>query len=295
LGGSAPSDAGSIYDLGYRHYDGPRLGHGHAWLALFGHSLGGTFGIGRGARAKVIPVGLTVIAFLPVVVALGLAALVGETIRPIRPDNYFETVRTVILLFCAVAAPELVGRDLRYRTLSLYFSRALERWGYAGAKLAALVSALLLTALGPETVLFVGSSLVNRDPMGYLAGHAGEVGPMLASGLLSAILIGAISLAIAALTPRRSFASGGIVAFFAITSALGAFITTVGGGGVTRYAILLSPFAVMDGLTRWLFGSGLTGALRRADLPGELYAAVAVAYAAAGMAVLFRRYATVDA
>jgi ABC-2 type transport system permease protein len=300
-GGTSSAAGGSIYDLGYQHYDGPRLGHRNAWLALYTFSLRAAFGIGRGGRAKVVPVGLVVIAFLPVVVALGVEAIVGQAlrgqgIRPIRPDNYFEIIRTVLLLFCAAVAPELVGRDLRNRVLSLYFTRALERWGYAIAKLAALVSALLLMALGPQLVLIVGSALVNPDPIGELAARLDEVGPALASGLLTALLIGSISLAIAAFTPRRSFATGGIVAFFVILSALGTFITTVGsGGGLTRFGILLSPFAVMDGYTRWLFGSGMTGALRRADLPGELYGVVAIACSAVALALVFRRYATVDA
>jgi len=301
LAGSAPAGpGGSIYDLGYQHYDGPRLGRRQAWASLFSYSLRAAFGIGRGARAKVVPVGLLVIAFLPVVVALGVEAILGELIRgegfrPIRPDNYFEIIRSVLLLFCAAVAPELVSRDLRNHVLSLYFTRALERWGYALAKLGALTSALLLMALGPEIVLFLGSSLVSSDPVGYLGAHLDEVGPMLASGLLSALLIGAISLAIASLTPRRAYATGAIVAFFVISSALGTFITTAGAGGVTRFGILLSPFAVMDGFTRWLFGSGSTEALRRADLPGELYGVVAIAYVIAGTALLFRRYGTVDA
>jgi ABC-2 type transport system permease protein len=293
---AAAAPGGSIYDLGYQRYDGPRLGRRHAWSALFWDSLRSAFGIGRGTRAKVVPVGLLIIAFLPVVVALGVAALVGDRIRPIRPDNYFEVVRMVILLFCAAVAPELVGRDLRHRVLSLYFTRALERRGYAVAKVGALVSALLVIALGPQVVLFVGSALVDSDPVGYLADHLGEIGPMLASGVLSALLIGAISLAIAAHTPRRAYATGGIIALFVIASAFGSFITVAGDGeGPTRYGVLLSPFAVMDGLTRWLFGTGMSGELRHADLPGELYALVAVAWTVAGLLLVLRRYETVDA
>ena len=30
VGGVAASPAGSIYDIGYRNYEGPRLGRGHA-------------------------------------------------------------------------------------------------------------------------------------------------------------------------------------------------------------------------------------------------------------------------
>ena len=47
---------GSIYDIGYRRYEGPRLGRGHAIRSLFTHSLRSTFGIGRGGRAKIAPI-----------------------------------------------------------------------------------------------------------------------------------------------------------------------------------------------------------------------------------------------
>ncbi|HLQ49004.1 MAG TPA: ABC transporter permease, partial [Candidatus Dormibacteraeota bacterium] len=45
------SPTGSIYDIGYRRYEGPRLGRAHAIRSLFFHSLRSTFGIGRGGRA----------------------------------------------------------------------------------------------------------------------------------------------------------------------------------------------------------------------------------------------------
>ena len=38
---------GGIYDLGYRHYTGPRLGRPHAVWAMYVQSLRSIFGIGR--------------------------------------------------------------------------------------------------------------------------------------------------------------------------------------------------------------------------------------------------------
>ena len=54
----AGSATGSIFDLGYRGYDGPRLGRRHAITTLFTQSLKWTFGIGRGGRAKIAPFAL---------------------------------------------------------------------------------------------------------------------------------------------------------------------------------------------------------------------------------------------
>ena len=46
--------AGVIHDLGYRGYDGPRLGRSRIVAALTWHSFRSAFGFGRGARAKKI-------------------------------------------------------------------------------------------------------------------------------------------------------------------------------------------------------------------------------------------------
>ena len=47
---------GVIHDLGYRGYDGPRLGRAQIVRALTWHSFRSAFGIGRGVKGKIIPV-----------------------------------------------------------------------------------------------------------------------------------------------------------------------------------------------------------------------------------------------
>jgi hypothetical protein len=59
---------GVIYDRGYRRYDGVRLGRLQIALALFWHSLRSSFGIGRGAKAKILPVIAFAALCLPAVV-----------------------------------------------------------------------------------------------------------------------------------------------------------------------------------------------------------------------------------
>ncbi len=63
--GPAESAAGSIYDLGYRNYEGVRLGRRHAILSLYIQSLRGVFGFGRHTSSKIIPMGLAIVALLP--------------------------------------------------------------------------------------------------------------------------------------------------------------------------------------------------------------------------------------
>jgi len=107
-----PADqrTGSIYDLGYRRYDGLRLGRQHAVLSLYVYTLRGAFGIGRRASSKIIPIIITVIAFLPALIQLGVAAIVSDEVDIIRPENYFGFVQVPVALFCAAIAPEITGR-----------------------------------------------------------------------------------------------------------------------------------------------------------------------------------------
>ena len=128
---------GSIYDLGYQHYTGPRLGRRAAFVALYADSLRACFGVGRPGRAKIVPIGLTLLALVPAVIAVAVDALLGGiggagVVRnPIRYDSYFGATFQIIILFVAAQAPELLGRDQLNLVLSLYFSRALERLDYA--------------------------------------------------------------------------------------------------------------------------------------------------------------------
>ena len=73
--GASSGPGGSIYDLGYQAYDGPRLGRRSAVLALFAQTVRSCFGIGRGGRAKIAPLVLAGLAILPAVLAVGFAAL----------------------------------------------------------------------------------------------------------------------------------------------------------------------------------------------------------------------------
>src|SRR5216683_2590277 len=105
LGPGAGAGGGVIHDIGYQTYDGPRFGRGKIALALCWHSLRSAFGIGRGPKAKIVPV------INAVIMALGRSHT-----RVVNYDTYVGTLRVlVLLLFMAAQAPELVARDLRSR------------------------------------------------------------------------------------------------------------------------------------------------------------------------------------
>jgi ABC-2 type transport system permease protein len=59
---------GAIHDIGYRHYEGPRLGAGYIRRSLFVETLRGAYGLGRSARSKVMPFLLLGVMVIPAVV-----------------------------------------------------------------------------------------------------------------------------------------------------------------------------------------------------------------------------------
>lgn len=296
----AGSATGSIFDLGYRGYDGPRLGRRHAISTLFAHSLKWTFGIGRGGRAKVAPFALAGLTLLPALLAVGIRALAGpatERMTQITPQNYLTFVQTLIAFFVTAQAPELLGRDQRHHVLTLYFSRALERTDYALAKYGALVCALTLVLLAPQAVLLLGIVFASIDLGAGLGQALPLVLPILASTVVAAAFFSGIGLVIAAFTPRRAFASGAIVATFLVLSGVVSVIVLRGGlRDPLRYVALLDPYALLDGLASTLFGiAGRNVTVTRSGIDPGIFAVGACVVAVATLIVLVLRYRRIEA
>lgn len=301
---TASSATGSIFDLGYRGYEGPRLGRRHAVYALFVYSLRSAYGIGRGGRAKIVPIGLAILATLPAVISIAVRAFAAqagvgseiEQIDPIRYDSYYGYVSTIVMLFVAAQAPELLGRDQRHHVLSLYFSRALLRIDYVAAKMAAFVAAILVLVLIPQAVIFVGLVISDQDIVAALGDNIGSIPPVLAVAATIALLLGAIGLAISAFTPRRAYATAAIMAVIIVPGVVAQIVIDATTGGLTRYIVLVSPGSVLDGVNAFLFGTRpQADEVVRADLAEGLYLIVAVAVIVVLGGALVRRYQRIEA
>jgi ABC-2 type transport system permease protein len=283
----------SIYDLGYRHYEGARIGRRGTLLTLYVHGLRSIFGLGRRTTSKIFPVALAVLAFVPAIVQLAVGAIASgfeEGVEVIEHEEYFEYVRVILVLFCATVAPELVGRDQRHRTLSLYFSRAVTRFDYAGAKLAALMSAMLVLTLGPQAVLFVGNGMVGDDLGGYLAERWDLIFPIVGGSLVVSLTIASVGLVIAGHLPRRAYATPAIVGLFVLSLSAANILMDTIDQATARYAVLVSPVA-WEGVVLWLFrvepDSG--NIVSQADFPGWVYLAAVSVLVAVALAATLRR------
>ncbi len=121
---------GVIHDIGYRHYDQPRLSPSVAARSLGVDSLRGAFGLGRSGRSKIAPMLLLGVCCLPAIVMVVAVHLTGTDRLPVRYTDYPQWLYAVVALFVAGPATAAVSRDLRFRVLSLYFSRPISRRAY---------------------------------------------------------------------------------------------------------------------------------------------------------------------
>ena len=287
---SSPETTGAIYDIGYRHYDGPRLGRRGAIGAVVGAGLRAVFGLGRSGRSKIIPWGAVILGTLPAVVAVAVRVLAGDLLDLYSYDNYLWGIGSLMIIFAAAQAPELVVNDIRHRVVPLYFSRPMSRLDYVAAKLGALSLGLLSLTLVPVFILFVGRLLASDDLVGSLGEEAGSLPAIFGSGLLHAVVLASLALAISSLAGRRAYAAGAVLALFLIGGVVGE-VFAAGRGGFPDIAPFLNPLAILDGARQWLFGGSVAESpVGRSDVPLFVYGVATLILAALAWAVLAIRY-----
>jgi len=296
----ASSAGGSIYDLGYQGYQGRRLARRDVLLSLYGQTLRACYGIGRGARAKIVPFTLAGLALIPAIIAIGIAAIIAQagpagsrfdSISPIRYHTYASAIAVFVMLFCAAQAPELFGRDQRFGVLPLYFSRGLPRMDYAVARIGGLVGGLLVMVLVPQALLFIGRLLTAADPSTGWRLESPNLLPILLQGLLTVLLLGGIAAVIAAHTPRRAYATAAIIALFIVPPVIVELVTQTGRTGLGRYLVLLSPGDILEHTNGALFRTFADGpdVLGR-DLPDVAYFVAVIAIIVLTFGLTIRRY-----
>lgn len=267
-----PRAAGTIYDLGYQRYSGERFGRGYAIWTLFKFSFNAAFGIGRGARARLVPNIVLLIVFLPAIVQVGAASLTSMT-QFINYAQYLEFTAFLVALFAASQGPELVVNDRQNGVMSLYLSRPLHGPDYALAKLGALVAALLVLTLGPETLLFLGKVFISTTPWTAFKAEWRKIIPIIGGTLGTAWFMASISLAIASRAGRRMYANASVIGFFLLFPAAVSLFHNLASGDAKRYAVLVHPMWLLRGFVSWLFEveSRRRSVIGRADLPGSAY------------------------
>ncbi len=289
----ATPSQGEIHDIGYRHYDGPRLGERYIQRSLYVESLKGAYGFGRSARSKVMPILLLAVMTLPAIVMVIVTSVVGLSELPTGYTEYPISMQVAISIFLGSQAPAIVSRDLRFRVVSLYFARPLGRQQYVAAKYAAMTTALFVLISLPLTVLFLGALLAKLPLDEQLPDYLRS----LAAAALYALMLAGIGLLIAALTPRRGLGVAAVVAVLLVLAGLAATVQALGQefgrDTFAGYTGLLSPYSLVDGVVSTVLGGESS---TQVGPPGALGAAVFVAVvvlvvagSAAGLVARYRK------
>ncbi|MDQ0684903.1 MULTISPECIES: ABC transporter permease [Streptomyces] len=290
---TAPSgDQTRIHNIGYRSYDGPRLGRAYARRSLYSQSLRGAYGLGRSVKSKVLPMLLFVVICVPAAIMVAVAVATKAKELPVDYTRYAIIMQAVISLYVASQAPQSVSRDLRFKTVPLYFSRPIETADYVRAKFAALASALFVLTAAPLLVLYVGALLAKLD----FADQTEGFGQGLVSVALLSLLFAGIGLVIASATPRRGFGIAAVIAVLTISygavSTLQAIAEAQNSTGSIAWIGLFSPVTLIDGVQSAFLGatSAFPGGVGPTNGEGVVYVLVLLGLIAASYGLLIRRY-----
>ncbi|MGH3348796.1 MAG: ABC transporter permease subunit [Nocardioides sp.] len=289
--GPTGGPTGAIHDIGYRHYDGPRLGASYIRRSLYLDTLRGAFGLGRSARSKVMPFLLLALMVLPAVTIGIVTGYFGFDELPLDYVRYTFAFQVAITIFLGSQSPAAMSRDLRFRVAPLYFSRPLSRQQYVQAKFAGLSTALFILTALPLTLLLAGAMLaklpLDEQLPDYLRSMAGAL-------VLSVVLAG-IGLVVAAMTPRRGLGVAAVVGVLLVLSGIQATVRGLaeefGNDTFAGYAGLISPFSLVDGVVATAFqGESVMGTPPAGVLMGAVFCLVVVAIVAGCYAALLARY-----
>jgi ABC-2 type transport system permease protein len=283
--------AGAIYDLGYQRYTGTRLGRANAVRTLVAYSMRTAFGLGRGARAKFVPIFCGAIILLPAIAQIVVASTFARP-ETINYAQHLEISAFLLALFTAAQSPELLVTDRQQGVLTLYLSRPLRGTDYMWAKLMAMIGAMLLMTLGPQLFLFVGKVFAGTAPWAALQTEYTKLAPIVAGCVLVACLFASLGLALSSFASRRAFASATVVAVFLFLPAATTLIRSFTSGDLRRYILLANPIHLMTGFVNWLFEIEVRrrSTLGRAEIEGTTFLYVMLAMCAACVAVLYLRY-----
>ncbi|GGX79034.1 ABC transporter permease subunit [Streptomyces fructofermentans] len=291
----APARAGEqtrIHNIGYRNYDGPRLGRAYARRSLYSQSLRGSYGLGRSAKSKVLPMLLFVVMCVPALIMVAVAVATKAKDLPVDYTRYAIIMQAVIALYVASQGPQSVSRDLRFKTVPLYFSRPIETADYVGAKYSALASSLFILTAAPLLVLYVGALLAKLD----FSEQTEDFGQGLVSVALLSLLLAGIGLVISAVTPRRGFGIAAVIAVLTISygavSTVQAIAHEQGSTSAVPWLGLFSPITLIDGVQTAFLGasSAYPGEVGPSSGQGVVFLLVVLGLVAGCYGLLMRRY-----
>jgi ABC-2 type transport system permease protein len=285
---------GEVYDRGYQHYTGPRLGRAHAFRALTGYSMKRALGSKKRWTAKVVPVILYVSVAMLVIIPLGIQAFI-DSAEILQYWDYFSVAWLILGVFVATIAPEMLCSDRREKTLILYFSRPITRLDYLLSKLLATALLTLTITLVPLVVFWLGRQLLDDSPVTAMKDHVGDLLKIVIICVVVSAYLGALGLMISAFTSRKAIAIGVIIVAFLFASALAGVLQNVFGTDSQKaWFGLISPARTILQFATGLWDQPIQDSQFGSPLDTWIYGAAMIVVSLVCCAIMYWRYVPED-
>ncbi|MCH8089818.1 MAG: ABC transporter permease subunit [Chloroflexi bacterium] len=194
--------------------------------AIWINGVRAALGLGRGWPSKVMPVLLFIAVITPAVVISIVASQIGlDDLDLPGHAGYYSMVSVVLILFAAIIAPELLCSDRRNRVIDLYLVRPLTTTDYIAGRWLAFFSVTLALVYIGQIVLLIGLVLASDDPLQHLQDNWLDIPRFLGAGVIVAIFITTVPMAVSAFTTRRAYAAAFVIGLFIISFPISAGLT----------------------------------------------------------------------
>jgi ABC-2 type transport system permease protein len=271
---------GTVFDIGYQRYSGPREGRSRSRLAVYKDGIRIALGLGRGGRAKVIPwlfIGvLSLVGFIMALLAGAAQRLVGdaaaEGLRLPSHSDFYGIASVVLFVFAAVRAPDLLCPDRREGTINLYLVRPLTGSDYIGSRWLAFLTVMVAVAWVPQIILLVGLAMGDLNPARYLLDNWLDLPRLLAAGAAFGAYTTSLAMLCASFTTRRAYASVFLVGLFLVSTPFTAGLAMEIGGTTGAWISMFNLSNIPVHVNDVIFGevSTITSVAPAGELPDSL-------------------------
>ena len=291
---------GTVFDIGYQHYDGPREGRNRARLSVYKDGLKNSLGLGRGSKAKILPwlfIGVLVTVALVMALIAGtvdrfIGAGTAEAIDLPSHSDYYGIASIVLFVFAAISAPELLCPDRRDGVISLYLVRPLTGSDYIIARWCAFFTVMLLVAWLPQLILLTGLTMGDPKPADYFLDNWLDIPRFLAAGAAIAAYTTTLALLTAGFTTRRAYASAFLVGLFVISTPFTTGLAQEIGGTLGQWISMFNLSNIPVHVNDVIFGdtSGVTGDAPAGEFASWILVSWFFVWTLVPAAILWTRY-----
>ncbi|UCG87561.1 MAG: hypothetical protein JSW71_03170 [Gemmatimonadota bacterium] len=296
----APKREGTVFDIGYQNYSGPREGRSRARISIVKNGVRTSLGFGRGALAKVLPwLFIAVLVFIAIIMALVAGAadrLIGpedaEQLNLPSHSDFYGIASIIFFVFAAIGAPELLCPDRREGTINLYLVRPLTGTDYVFSRWLAFFLVMVAVAWLPQFILLIGLLMGDPRPLDYLRQNWLDIPQFLLAAVPLAAYTTTLALLAAAFTTRRAYAAVFLVGLFVITTPFTTGLASEIGGTAGRWISMFNLSNIPVHVNDVIFGepSLITGPAPAAELSSWILVGWFFLWTLVPAGVLWQRY-----